>query len=304
MAADFKGKIRDTLRSAVQSLREFAYAHPIPTRHRIPTRPRVGLALGGGFARGLAHIGVLKVLRDNQIPIDALAGTSIGSIVAAAFASGVTLEEMAEEARKIRWRSFARWTVARLGLASNERMEEMLRRVLRRSTFEELAIPLAVVATDVSTGEAVTFRHGELIHPLRASCSFPGLFVPIEYQRRLLVDGAIVGSVPVAALRDFNVDAIIAVFLPTNGPHHAPTNIIQVVGQAFQIAQSFNKVTWKESCDLVIEPDVNEFKWDDFERADDLMLAGARAALEALPALRELLQPRLARRIRRPTPPP
>lgn len=286
--------MRNRIRSAINGLREFAYGSPHSSRSRtsLPERPRIGLALGGGFARGLAHLGVLKVLSEQQIPIDALAGTSVGSIVAAAFASGCPLEEMIEEARKIRWKNFARWTVARLGLASNERMEEMLRRVLRSARFEELRIPLSVVSADLSTGEAVTFRQGDLIPALRASCSFPGLFKPIEYQGRLLVDGVIVGSVPVAPLKDDGVDAILAVHLKTNGSRRAPTNIFQVLGQSFQIAQSLNQGTWRQHCRAVIEPDVSDFDWDDFERVDELILAGERAARQALPALRALVQPR------------
>ncbi len=292
--SNLMARMRSALRSAVASLREFAYASPLPVRSRqaFLVRPRVGLALGGGFARGLAHIGVLKVLSENQIPIDALAGTSIGSVVAAAFASGCSPEEMAEEARKTRWKSFARWTVARMGLATIGRMEEMLRRVLHCSKFEELAIPLVVVAADISTGEAVSFRQGDLFPPLRASCSLPGLFTPVAYQGRLLVDGAIVGSVPVVPLRDCGVDKIIAVHLKTDSSLHTPTNLFQVMGQAFQIAQARNMPTWREYCDVVIEPEVSDFNWDDFSQADELILAGERAAREALPALHGLLQPR------------
>jgi len=179
-------------------------------------------------------------------------------------------------------------------------MEELLRHVFGCRTFESLAIPLAVVATDISTGEVVTFRRGELIPPLRASCSFPGLFVPVEYDGRMLVDGAITESVPVAALKDLNVDAIIAVSLRVDGPGHVPTNFFQVVGQAFQIVQSHSKETWKPSCDVIIEPEVSEFKWDDFERADELMLAGELAARRVLPALRTLLESSPARRTEEP----
>ena len=293
---ELKAKLGRAFRSGVRAIREFAYATPSP-RKTLPggphalERPRTGLALSGGFARGLAHIGVLKALTENQIPIDALAGTSVGSIVAGAFASGRTVRELIDQARNARWGSFARWTVARLGLATNERMEGMLRRSLRCLTFEELAIPLAVVVTDLSTGEAVTFRHGDLIPPLRASCSFPGLFTPVEYQGRLLVDGAISSSVPVAPLLDCGVDVIIAVNLKTNLHQQTPTNLFQVVGQAFQIAQKQSQSIWREQCDVIIEPEVADCKWDEFDRADELISAGERAALETLPALRALLEP-------------
>jgi predicted acylesterase/phospholipase RssA len=111
MAPDRWGNKWHPLRSAVDSLREFAYACPLPARYRRPVllRPRIGLALSGGFAHGLAHLGVLKVLLENQISIDALAGTSVGSVVAAAFASGCRLEVMIEAGRKIRWKTFGRW---------------------------------------------------------------------------------------------------------------------------------------------------------------------------------------------------
>jgi NTE family protein len=253
----------------------------------------VGVALGGGFARGLAHIGVLKVLVENQIPIDALAGASVGSIVAAGFASGLSPLEMMVFGRRTQWRTFARWTVSKLGLATNERMAVWLRSTLRGLTFEDLAIPLSVVAADISTGEAVTFQSGDLIPPLRASCSFPGLFVPIAYQGRLLVDGAIVDSVPVSPLRESRVGVIVGVHLKVSDrPGHVPANLFQVIGQSFQIAQGRNRAAWRDYCDVVIEPEVSGFSWDDFKRIDELVEAGERAAKEALSELRALVKSR------------
>ncbi len=294
MASDISEKMRLGLRRAVKGIREFAYNRPPALREPEPplSRRRVGLALGGGFARGLAHIGVLKVLTENHLSFDALAGVSVGSIVAAAFAGGLPVEEMAARTRTVRWKSFARWTVDRLGLATNERMEGLLQQAVHAKRFEDLRIPLAIVATDLSTGEAVTFRRGELIPPLRASCSFPGLFIPIEYQGRLLVDGALAAPMPVAALQEFGVDTLVAVFLKTNGRRHTPTNIFQVIGQSFQIAQSLNQAPWRDACHLVIEPDTTDYDWDDFARAEELIAVGERAARQALPALQALLEPR------------
>ena len=294
MESKRKWGLSSTLNSVVERLREFAYASPQPVpRVPITVRPRVGVALGGGFARGLAHIGVLKVLVENRIPIDALAGASVGSLVGAGFASGLSPREMMEVARKTQWRTFGRWTVSKLGLATNERMAGWLRSTLRSLTFEDLPIPFFVVAADISTGESVTFRSGDLISPLRASCSFPGLFVPIAYQGRLLVDGAIVGSVPVNPLREYKVGLTIGVHLKmSDGPGHAPTNLFQVIGQSFQIAQSRNVADWRDYCDVVIEPEVSGFDWDDFKCVDELVEAGERAASQALPQLRALVRSR------------
>ncbi len=284
------------LYAAIREIRRFAYSRPIPRgQGQEPLRrPRLGLALGGGFARGVAHIGVLKVLVENQIAIDALAGISAGSIAAAAFASGCTIEEMIWAARSLRWNKFARWTIPRLGFATNERMDLLLAKILHCRTFEELKIPLAVVAADIRTGEAVIFREGGLVMPVRASCSFPGLFVPIEYNGRLLVDGVVVGSVPVTALR--GMDVVVAVNVRNNGFLQRPGSVFEVVGECFHVAQNLNQSTWRDHCDLAIEPKLEDFRWDDFGRADELIAAGEMAARRALPALRNLLRERATRR--------
>jgi len=278
------------LRGAVRELRRFAHSRPIPPGQGNPRlrRPRLGLALGGGFARGIAHVGVLKVLVENQIPIDALAGISAGSIAAAAFASGCTIEELTAAARSLRWNKFARWTIPRLGFATNERMDLLLSKLLHCRTFEQLVLPLAVVAGDIRTGEAVTFREGDLIMPVRASCSFPGLFVPIEYKGRLLVDGVVVGSVPVAALG--GMDVVVAVNVQNKGFPERPRSLFEVVGESFHLAQNLSRPNWRDHCDLLIEPKIEEFHWDEFDRADELIAAGEMAARKALPALRNLLR--------------
>jgi len=297
--SELTGQVRSVLRLAVRGLRKFAYATPVRRAwvEESLRRPRLGIALGGGFARGLAHIGVLKVLLENQIAIDGVAGTSIGSIVAAGLASGCSIGEMVAIAQKVRWKSFARWTFPRLGFATNERMEAFLAKALRCRTFEQLKLPLAIVAADLRTGEAVIFREGDLITPLRASCSFPGLFVPIEYRGRLLLDGAIVNSVPVSALS--GVDVVVAVHIRSNGLERRPTNLFEIVGESFRITQNLNQASWRDHCDLAIEPEVKDFRWDDFGRASELIAAGEIAARQALPALRERLLQQTAEGIRR-----
>jgi NTE family protein len=282
------------LHAVIREIRRFAYSPPIPPKQGEQSfrRPRVGLALGGGFARGIAHVGVLKVLVENQIPIDALAGISSGSIAAAAFASGCTIEELTLAARKLRWNRFARWTIPGLGFATNERMNVLLAEMLHCRTFEQLKIPLAVVAADIRTGKAVIFRKGDLIMPVRASCSFPGMFVPIEYNGRLLVDGVVVGSVPVMVLR--GMDVVVGVNVQSHGFRLGPCSLFEVVGESFQIAQNMNGSTWRDQCDLAIEPNLEDSSWDEFGRAGALIAAGEIAARKALPALRNLLRERAA----------
>ncbi len=137
----------------------------------VSKEPTVGLALGGGFARGLAHIGVLKVFEEEKIPIHIVGGTSVGAVIGAAYCGGIGAREMAEIASLVRFKDFARWTLSRYGLASNDRMAGFLERVLKVKTFEELRLPLAVTATDFVSGEPVVFTSGPLVDPVRASCA-------------------------------------------------------------------------------------------------------------------------------------
>jgi len=141
-----------------------------------PRVPAIGVALGGGFARGMAHIGVLKVLEEEGIPIRLMTGTSVGALIGAAYCSGVSLEDLEKVAHSCRFTTFARWTVSRYGFASNDRMVSFLTRTLKVKTFEELHIPLGVTATDFNTGQGVVFHSGSIIDPVRASCAYPGMF--------------------------------------------------------------------------------------------------------------------------------
>jgi NTE family protein len=199
---------------------------------------------------------------------------------------------MTKAACSIRWSSYARWTFPRLGFATNERLESMLSKILPCRTFEQLKLPLAIVAADVTTGETVIFREGGLMMPLRASCSFPGLFVPIEHAGRLLVDGAVVCGVPVLALPA--MDVTVAVHIQSHRVQRRPASLFEIVGESFRITQNLNQSSWRAHCDLTIEPTMVDYSWDDFGRAGELIAAGEMAAREALPALRRLLRERSA----------
>jgi len=256
----------------------------------MPTRAGIGLALGGGFARGFAHLGVLQVLEQHQIPISHIAGTSVGSILGAAYASGAPLAKIIETCRTLRFRDIARWRVSRLGLASNQRLESLIERVFDSRQFEDLRIPLAVVATDLTSGEPVVFTQGNLVDAIRASCAFPGLFEPVTIGTRCLADGGLVAPVPTRAARELGAAVVLGVSVGMQDGHRgAPTNIFQVVSRAVNAAQKHQLEVWERYADLVLRPDVQSLAWDDFDRADEAIAAGAAAARRALPRIEKLL---------------
>jgi NTE family protein len=283
-----KKKVLDRLQKAVERVRKFAYAQPADEP---PGRPRIGVALGGGFARGIAHLGVLRVLEQEKIPVDFLAGTSAGSMLAIAYASGHTIPEIERQAKATRFRDFGNWKLSWMGLASNQKLEHYPRKYLGVSTFEELKIPLAIAASDLGTGEPVYFTRGQLGPALRASCAYPGMFVPVELEGRMLVDGFLAAPVPVNALRVMGADIVIAVFLEA-ASNRKPSSIVDVISLSFAILQRHADLEWRRTADIIIEPVVKNFLWDDFERTPELMAAGETAARAALPNIRLALEAR------------
>jgi NTE family protein len=251
-----------------------------------PTRPKLGLALGGGFARGMAHIGVLKVLEEEKIPVDFIAGTSVGAALGAIYCSGVSAKEMEELASILKFSHIARWTLSRMGLCSNDRLAGLLTKTLKVKTFEELKIPLAVSATDFVTGESVVFTSGPLIDPVRASCAYPGVFLPVNVDGRLMVDGLLAHPVPATPLKQMGADKVIAVYFNSHwvgatGPKH----FMDVIGQCFSIAQARMCELWQVNADIILEPDVQAFAYDAFQKAPELIKAGEASARAALPAI-------------------
>ena len=253
-------------------------------------RPGIGIALGGGFARGYAHLGVLKVFEEHDIPISCIAGSSVGSILGAAYASGARLQRIMDQCREIRFRDFARWRVSRFGLASNDRLGALVQRFFDSRQFEDLVIPTAVVATDLGNGDPVIFKQGSLADAIRASCAFPGLFEPIQIGTRYLADGGLVAPVPTRAARELGAEIVVGVSVGMHdGQGGPPTNIFQVVSRAVSAAQKHQLELWERHADLVLRPQVQSIAWDDFERIDESIEAGASAARSALPQIRKLL---------------
>ncbi len=247
---------------------------------------RIGVALGGGFARGVTHVGVLRVLEKYKIPIHCISGVSAGAIVASAYASGTSLDEIERISRSMRFKDVAGWTISMLGLARSERMDKFLDRALRVKKFEEMPIRLAVVATDVRSGAATVFRDlGDVKDPIRASCCYPGLFQPVRLKGRLLVDGAIAMDLPAEPLLSMGATHVISVSLPTPLEVDDPSNLLAVVNRCFQILQRRTEHEWRKHSALVLEPEVSKVGWDEFLKAGDMIAAGEAATEAAIPQI-------------------
>lgn len=282
-------RIRRSVRAFSRELSRPSSKHE-PLTFAETRRLKLGLALGGGFARGLAHIGVLKALEEAEIPVDFVAGTSVGAIIGAFYCAGMSAGELEELARAARFRHFARWTLSRYGFCSNDRMTQFCARVLRVTTFEDLKIPLAVTATDFHTGEAVVFTNGPLVAPIRASCAYPGMFQPVEIDGRSYIDGMLAYAVPTTPLRTMGAERVLGIYLSAHWTQdREPRHLFEVIGQCFSIAQARMCELWKKDADLVVEPDVTGFAYDCFDRAKDLIALGEESVRAAVPHLRTML---------------
>jgi NTE family protein len=244
----------------------------------------------------LAHIGVLRVLEANRIPVHAVAGTSSGSIIAGALAGGATSDCLIRNARTLRFRDLVGWTISRMGFASNERMTQFLTRTFPKITFDHLKMPLAITATDLLSGEPVIFRRGDLIEAVRASCAYPGLFLPVKVNGRTLIDGSFSCPIPAVPLQQLGATHIIAVNVGGPHPTKLPENLFQILNQCFALMQRHVGGEWRRQASVVIEPDLTDCEWDDIGKLDCLIAAGETAAQAALPAIRALLEPAPAAR--------
>ena len=285
MLEDKVSNALDWLRNARDKVRSYA----IPGVERPATeRPRLGLALAGGFARGIAHIGVLRAFANANIPIDCVSGTSVGALIGACYCAGVPLDDMQRIASGTSFADFGRWTPSWLGLATNQRMEAYFARFTHVKTFEELKTPLAIAATDINAGISVYYTRGLIAPALRGSCAYPGLFVPIQFEGRTLVDGFLTAPVPVEGVLLLGADIVVAVYLEAGNVEN-PRTVADVVSRSFNIIQRHGDIAWRPQADVVLEPDVKPFVWDDFTRTKELVAVGEAAAEAAIPAIKALL---------------
>jgi len=255
----------------------------------------LGLALGGGAARGMAHIGVLRVLKREGINVDYLAGTSMGAVVAAVTAVGTDPNYLARLAEKLRWETLVDIRFNKIGLISGEKIEQVIKVLTKNRNFEDLQMPLAIVAADLSSGEPVIFRSGPIYSAVRASIAIPGVFEPVRCGNRMLVDGGIINNVPVKPTRDLGADVVIAVDVSHDQENNEPRNFVEVLFKAFEVMGAYINKEQLDSADLVLTPNTDKIGPAGFYKAAECIAAGEQAAEEALPRIRELLAERAAR---------
>lgn len=251
------------------------------------TRKKVGLALGAGSIRGFAHIGVLSVLAQSAIPIDFVAGTSVGSLIGAAYCSGISIEEMQDIAGKFKWRQIAGPAWSGDGLASFEKMEKYIDQLMGDPVFSDLNIPLSVVATDIDADEAVVITDGRVAPAVRASCSVAGVISPVLWNGKRLSDGVFVDAIPVSVVRGMGADYVIGVdvlkpFIRPRG------GWIGYLVNAFEIVLRHAGGGTK-TADCLITPDIGGFTYMRPSKRSELIRLGRLAAEEKLPEIQQAI---------------
>lgn len=245
-------------------------------------KPKIGLALGAGSARGIAHLGVLRVLEKYKIPIDYIAGCSMGALVGSLYACGLDVDFMIRFANELQSKSWIDLCMPRTGLISGKKVETMLEIMTRNRAFEDLKIPFAAVATDIERGEAVVLKSGKVAAAVRASISIPVIFKPVRLEGRLLVDGGVVDRVPVSVAREMGADLVIAVDVNKFVAFQPVQNIVDVMFQTLDIME--RKILNSKILDteVLIRPKVGHISPAQFNRVDELVALGEEAAEAAI----------------------
>jgi NTE family protein len=261
---------------------------PAPTP-LAPRKPKIGLALGGGAARGFAHIGVIKMLESQGIVPDYVVGTSAGAVVGSLYAGGFDAFAMQKIAVQLDEKIFADWTVSSRGLLKGEALQEFINQHLNRRPLEKLNKPFATVATDLNTGERIVFRTGDTGMAVRASAAVPGAFQPARFNNHSYVDGGLVSPVPVQAAREMGAEFVIAVDISARPDGQPVDSLSAILWQTTTIMGGLIGKTEMKDADVVIRPNLPFVKSWDFAARHDAMLEGEKAALAALPGIKQKL---------------
>lgn len=235
---------------------------------------KVGLALGGGAVLGAVHVGVLKAFEELNIEIKVISGTSVGALVASLYAFGKSAKEIENIVLKFGWKDLSSFAFSKYAILSNQRIGNTLTKHIGDKTFKEANIPLFIIATNISNGEKVVLSEGSVSNAVIASTCVPGIFVPIEIDGKLLVDGGIVENIPLSCLKDKDVDFLIGVDLVLEEFYKKPKNVIEVLYNSFNILVKTNKKIQTKEADIIIKPDLKDFNPTDMSQIKDLIELG------------------------------
>ncbi|MEP6505939.1 MAG: patatin-like phospholipase family protein [Betaproteobacteria bacterium] len=248
--------------------------------------PRIGLALGGGGARGFAHIGVIEVLEENGIHVDVVTGTSAGSLVAALYASGRSGQDLAATAASMDESALTDWSFPGRGLIRGEALARYIREATGNRPLEQMKIPLGIVATDLDSGKPILFRRGDVGTAVRASSAVPAVFQPVRIGTHEYVDGGLTSPVPVRSARDMGAEVVIAVDISQLPDGGDTSNAMHMLLQTFSImGRSINELELKEA-DVVLRPKLTGVAGTDFTVRKKNIQAGRDAALALLPLIK------------------
>jgi NTE family protein len=255
-------------------------------------RKKIGLALSGGGARGFAHVGVLKVLAEHNIPIDFIAGTSIGSFVGGALASGMSESEIEKMALGIRWIDLTRPSFSPMALLSNAPMGKFIERHFPARRFEDLKIPFATVTCDLKTEEIVVLKDkGDIVPAIRASCAVPAVFTPIQENGRMLVDGGVMSLVPIDAVKALGADIVIAVDLISSGAgfRRYPSTAVGMLFLSAMVMLRSACENQQHKADVVIVPPIAHIRPDKLNQREECLRRGEEAARSKIEEIKQII---------------
>lgn len=253
-------------------------------------RPKIGLALGSGGARGFAHLGVLKVLQNEGIPVDMIAGSSMGALVGCLYGAGQDIELLNRFAIAFKRKYILDFTVPKYGLIEGKRVKDLISLFTHGKTFEQLKIPVAVVATDLQTGEKVVFKEGSITNSVRASISIPGIFVPEVIDGRIFVDGGVVDRVPVSVVKEMGADIVIAVDVTHINKQLEVESIADVIIQSLDILQSQIVDNTNIEADVIIKPRVEIFSPQSFTNTAEIIKIGEEETAKEIKKIHSLIE--------------
>lgn len=249
--------------------------------------PKIGLALGSGGARGFAHLGVIKVLKEENIPISYVAGSSMGALIGSLFAAGTDLEQLYKIVTSFKRKYYLDFTVPKMGLIKGNRIKDFIGIFTFWKNIEDLEIPLAVVATNIRTGEKVVFRKGLIADAVRASIAIPGIFTPEKIGDQLLVDGGVVDRVPVSVVKEMGADLVIAVDVSHVKQDMEITSIYDVIMQSLDILQMEIVQNREIASDIMLRPRVEQFNSRSFTNIEEIIAIGENEARKHIEQIKE-----------------